>query len=50
MIAMPYAGLDKTPRVQIPPDVGVRQLLVPGVAVGVCIDRRGVADGVEVAC
>ena len=50
--AMPDAGLDTTRRVEsvsvIPLGAGVLRLLVPGVAVGVIIDRRCVADGVEV--
>ena len=52
VIAMPDAGLDTTRRVEsvcvIPLGAGVLRLLVPGVAVGVIIDRRCVADGVEV--
>jgi len=49
---MPDAGLDTTRRVQsvcmVPLGAGVLRLLVPGMAVGVIIDRRCVADGVEV--
>jgi len=52
VLAMPDAGLDTTGRVEsvcvIPLGAGVLRLLVPGVAVGVIIDRRCVADGVEV--
>jgi len=43
-------GLDTTQCVEsvceVPPGAGVLQLLVPGEAVGVIIDRRCVADGV----
>jgi len=45
---MPNAGLDTTRRIEVPPSAGVRRLLVTGVAVGVLIHRRCVADGVEV--
>jgi len=45
---MPDAGLDTMRRVEVPPGAGVLWLLVPGVAVGVFVDRRCVADGVEV--
>jgi len=48
VIAMPNAGLDTTRRVAVPPGAGVLRPLVTGVAVGVFIDRRCVADGVEV--
>jgi hypothetical protein len=48
VIAMPKAGLDTTRRVEDPPGAGVLRLLVIGVAVGVFIDRRCVADGVDV--
>ena len=52
VLAMPDTGLDTTRRVEsvwvIPLGAGVLRLLVPGVAVGVIIDRRCVADGVEV--
>jgi len=52
VIAMPDAGLDTTRCVEsvcvIPLGAGVLQLLVPSVAVGVIIDRRCVADEVEV--
>jgi hypothetical protein len=51
VLAMPDAGLDTTRRVEsvcvIPLGAGVLRLLVPGVAVGVIIDRRCVVDGVE---
>jgi len=33
---------------EVPPGAGVLRLLITGVAVGVCIERRCVADGVEV--
>jgi hypothetical protein len=45
---MPDAGLDTTRHIEVPPGAGVLWLLVPGVAVEVFIDRRRVADGVEV--
>jgi hypothetical protein len=52
--AMPDAGLDTTRRVEsvcvMPLGAGVLRLLVPGVAVGVIIDRCCVADRVEVTC
>ena len=52
MLAMPDAGLDTMRRVEsvcvIPLGAGVFRLLVPGLVVGVIIDRRCVADGVEV--
>jgi hypothetical protein len=52
VLAMPDAGLDTTRRVEsvcvIPLGAGMLRLLVPGVAVGVIIDCRCVADGVEV--
>ena len=52
VLAMPDAGLDTTRRVEsvcvIPLGAGVLRLVVPGVAVGVIIDRRCVVDGVEV--
>jgi len=48
VMTMPNGGLDTTRRVEVPPGAGVLQLLVPGMAVGVLIDRRCVADGVEV--
>jgi hypothetical protein len=47
-IAMPNAGLDTTQRVAVPPSAGVLRLFVTGLAVGVFIDRRSVADWVEV--
>jgi len=54
VLAMPDAGLDTARRVQsvcvIPLGAGVSRVLVPGVAVGVIIDLRFVADGVEVTC
>jgi hypothetical protein len=50
VIAMPNAGLDTTRRVAVPPGAGVLRLLVTGVVVGVFIDRRCVADRVEVTC
>jgi len=48
VIAVPNAGLDTTRRVAVPPGAGVLRLLVTGVAVGVFIHRRCVADVVEV--
>jgi len=52
VLAMPDAGLDTTRRVEsvcvIPLGAGVLRLLVLGEAVGVIIDRRCAADGVEV--
>jgi len=52
VLAMPHAELDTTRRVEcvcmVPLGAGVLRLLVPGVAVGVIIDRRCVAGGVEV--
>jgi len=44
---MPNAGLDRTRRVEVSLGAGVLQQLVTGVAVGVFIDRRCTADGVE---
>jgi hypothetical protein len=53
VLAMPDARLDTTRRVdsvcEVPPGAGVLRLLVPGMAVGVIIDRRCVADAVAVA-
>jgi hypothetical protein len=48
VITMPDAGLDKTQSVEVPPRAGVLRLHVTGVAVGVFVNRRCVADGVEV--
>jgi len=52
VLAMLDAGLDKTRRVEsvciVQLGAGVLRLLVPGMAVGVIIDRRCVADRVEV--
>jgi hypothetical protein len=48
VITMPDAGLDTTRRVEVPPGAGVLRLHVPGVAVGVFIECRCVADEVEV--
>jgi len=48
VIAMPNAGLDTTRHIEVPPGAVVLRLLVTGMAVGVFIDRRWVADGVEV--
>jgi hypothetical protein len=45
---MPDAGLDKTRHSEVPPGAGVLQLCVSGVAVGVFIHRRCVADRVDV--
>jgi hypothetical protein len=50
VITMPDVGLDTTRRVEVPPGAGVLRLVVPGVAVGVFVDRQCVADGVEVTC
>ena len=50
VLAMPDAGLDTTRSVdsvcEVPLCAGLLGLLVPGVAVGVIIDRRCVVDGV----
>jgi len=50
VLAMPDEGLDTTQHVEsgcdVPLGAGVLRLLVPGVAVGVIIDRCCVADGV----
>jgi len=48
VITLPDAGLDTTRRVEVPPGAGVSRLLVPGVAVGVYVDRHCVVDRVEV--
>ena len=52
VLAMPDAALDTTRRVvsvrMVPLGAGVLRLLLPGMVVGVMIDRRCVADGVEV--
>jgi hypothetical protein len=45
---MPDAGLDTMQRVEVPPGAGLLRLHVPGMAVGVFIVPRCVADGVEV--
>jgi hypothetical protein len=54
VLAMPDARLDITRRVEsvfeVPPGAGVLRLLVPGMAVGVIIDHRCVADVVTVTC
>jgi hypothetical protein len=54
VLAMTDAGVDTTRCLEsvsiVPLGAGVLRLLVPGVAVGVIIDRRCVADGVEVTC
>jgi len=51
VLAMPDAGLHTTRLVEsaceLPQGAGVPRLLVPGVAVGVFVRRRCVADGVE---
>ena len=52
VVTMPDAGLDtaglETARcVEVTPDAGVLRLLVPGVAVGVFINRCCVVDRVE---
>jgi len=52
VLAMPDVSLDTTRHIesacQIAPGAGVLRLLVPGVAVEAFIDRRCVADRVEV--
>jgi hypothetical protein len=52
VVAMPDVMLHTTQRVEydceVPPGAGVLRLLVPGMAVGVIIDRRCVADEVTV--
>jgi hypothetical protein len=52
VLAMPDARLDTTRRVEsvceVPPGAGVLRVLVPGMGVGVIIDRCCVADGVTV--
>jgi hypothetical protein len=52
VLAMPDAGLDTMRHVEsvymVPLGAGVLRLLIPGVAGGVIIDHRCVADGVEV--
>jgi hypothetical protein len=45
---MPDAGLDTTQRVEISSGAGVLRLVLPGMAVGVFIDHRCAANGVEV--
>jgi hypothetical protein len=54
VLAMPDAGPDTTQCIEsvcmVPLGAGVLQLLVPGVAVGVIIDRRCVVDRVEATC
>jgi hypothetical protein len=51
-LAIPDARLDTMRRVEsaceVPPGAGLLQLLIPGMAVGVIIDRHCVADGVTV--
>jgi hypothetical protein len=52
VLAMPDAGLDTTRRVEsfcmVSLGAAVLRLLGPGVVVGVIIDRRCIANGVEV--
>jgi len=52
VLAMPDAGLDTMRRIEsvckVSPGAGVLRLLVPGIAVGVLIDCRSVADGAVV--
>jgi hypothetical protein len=48
VLAMPGAGLDTTPRVEVPPGAGELRLLVPGFTVGIFVDCHCVADGVAV--
>jgi hypothetical protein len=47
LIARQYSGLDTTRRVEVPLGAGALLLFVTSVAVGVCIDRRSVVNGVE---
>jgi hypothetical protein len=52
VLAMPDVGLDTTRRVEsvcvMPLGAGVLRLLLTGMAVEVSLDRRCVADGLEV--
>jgi hypothetical protein len=52
VLAMPDARLDTKQRLEsvckVPPGARMLRLLVPGMVVGVLIDRRCVADGVTV--
>jgi hypothetical protein len=48
VITIPDVGLDTTQHVEVPLGTGVLHLLVPGVAFGVFVDHRCVADRVEV--
>jgi hypothetical protein len=52
VLAMPDARQDTTRRIEsvceVHPGAGVLRLLIPGIAVGVIIDCRCVADGVTV--
>jgi hypothetical protein len=54
VLTMPDAKLDTTQCVEsvckVTLGTGVLRLLVPGMVVGVIIDRRCVADGVTVTC
>jgi hypothetical protein len=50
VITMLDVGLDTTRRVEGPLGAGVLRLLVSVVAVGVFVDPRCVADGVDVTC
>jgi hypothetical protein len=54
VLAMPEAGLDTMGRVEsvckVPPGAAVLRQLVSGVALGVFIDRRSVADAAEATC
>jgi hypothetical protein len=50
VITLPDAGLDTTRLIEVLPGAGVLQLLVPRVAVGVCIYHPCIAGGVEVTC
>jgi hypothetical protein len=45
---MPNGGLDTSRRIEVPSGAGVPRLNVTGMVVGAFIDRRCVADGVEV--
>jgi hypothetical protein len=54
VLAIPDAGLDTTRPVEsvhmVPLGAGVLRLLVPGMAVGIIIDRQCSSDGVESPC
>ena len=54
VLTLPGARVDTTCHVEsvcdVPPGAGVLQLLVCRMAVGVIVDHRCIADGVEVTC